>query len=255
MKSIPLAMALLGRELREHYLSTFAGLAWVLITPLLLLAIYAFVFVEILGARFGQRVGGDVIAFLVLGMWPWHAFADALARATASITSNAALIGQIAIPRTWLVLVPASAAALIHTVSLVLVLFLLFAMGKLQTGAGWWVALLAYVLILANAFALGLLLAPLNAFFRDIGTLLPQALTFWMLLTPVFFDREALRADLGEWLSFNPMTAPIEALRNGLMHGTAELSALAYPALFTLLVLALGLIAARRFLLRIEDFL
>ena len=120
MKSTQLAMALLGRELRERYLSTFAGLAWVLITPVMLLAIYAFVFVELLGARFGNRVGGDVIAFLALGMWPWHAFADSLARGTSALTGNAALIGQIAIPRVWLVLVPTLGAALIHAASFVL---------------------------------------------------------------------------------------------------------------------------------------
>jgi ABC-type polysaccharide/polyol phosphate export permease len=45
---------------------------------------------------------------------------------------------------------------------------------------------------------LSLLLAPLNVFFRDVGTLLPQVLTFWMLLTPIFFDRALLRADLGD---------------------------------------------------------
>ena len=48
-----------------------------------------------------------------------------------------------------------------------------------------------------QALGLDLLLAPLNVFFRDVGTLLPQILTFWMLLTPIFFDRALLRADLG----------------------------------------------------------
>lgn len=255
VKSTHLAMALLGRELRERYLSTFAGLAWVLITPVMLLAMYAFVFVELLGARFGSRVGGDVIAFLALGMWPWHAFADSLARGTSALTGNAALIGQIAIPRGWLVLVPTLGAALIHAASFLLVLIILMIMGRLQLGIGALVAMLAYGLIVANAAALSLLLAPLNVFFRDVGTVLPQILTFWMLLTPIFFDRASLRADLGAWLALNPMTGLIEALRAGLLHGHVEPSTLYAPALFTLLLVACSAIAARRFLARIEDFL
>lgn len=255
MKSIQLAMALLGRELRERYLSTFAGLAWVLITPVMLLAIYAFVFVELLGARFGNRVGGDVIAFLALGMWPWHAFADSLARGTSALTGNAALIGQIAIPRVWLVLVPTLGAALIHTASFVLVLLILLIMGRLEMGAGAWVAMVAYGLIVVNAAALSLLLAPLNVFFRDVGTLLPQILTFWMLLTPIFFDRALLRADLGEWLALNPMTGLVEALRAGLLHDQVDLTTLYSPLLFTLVLTLCSVIAARRFLARIEDFL
>lgn len=255
MKSTQLAMALLGRELRERYLSTFAGLAWVLITPVMLLAIYAFVFVELLGARFGNRVGGDVIAFLALGMWPWHAFADSLARGTSALTGNAVLIGQIAIPRVWLVLVPTLGAALIHTASFVLVLLILLIMGRLQMGAGAWVAMVAYGLIVVNAAALSLLLAPLNVFFRDVGTLLPQILTFWMLLTPIFFDRALLRADLGEWLALNPMTGLVEALRAGLLHDQVDLTTLYSPVLFTLVLTLCSVIAARRFLARIEDFL
>lgn len=255
MKSTQLAMALLGRELRERYLSTFAGLAWVLITPVMLLAIYAFVFVELLGARFGNRVGGDVIAFLALGMWPWHAFADSLARGTSALTGNAVLIGQIAIPRVWLVLVPTLGAALIHTASFVLVLLILLIMGRLQMGAGAWVAMVAYGLIVVNAAALSLLLAPLNVFFRDVGTLLPQILTFWMLLTPIFFDRALLRADLGEWLALNPMTGLVEALRAGLLHDQVDLTTLYSPLLFTLVLTLCSVIAARRFLARIEDFL
>jgi lipopolysaccharide transport system permease protein len=200
-------------------------------------------------------VGGDVIAFLALGMWPWHAFADSLARGTSALTGNAALIGQIAIPRVWLVLVPTLGAALIHTASFVLVLLILLIMGRLQMGAGAWVAMVAYGLIVVNAAALSLLLAPLNVFFRDVGTLLPQILTFWMLLTPIFFDRALLRADLGEWLALNPMTGLVEALRAGLLHDQVDLTTLYSPLLFTLVLTLCSVIAARRFLARIEDFL
>lgn len=255
MKSTQLVIALLGRELRERYLSTFAGLAWVLITPVMLLGIYAFVFVQLLGARFGSRVGGDVLAFLALGMWPWHAFADSLARGTSGLLGNATLIGQIAIPRAWLVLVPTMGAALIHTVSFALVLIMLWSMGRLQPGPGWLLSLVAYLLIIVNAAAMGLILAPLNVFFRDVGTLLPQILTFWMLLTPIFFDRSLLRADLGEWLALNPMSGLIEVLRAGLLQGQADPQLLIAPAAFTCVMVALAALSARRFLARIEDFL
>ena len=99
------------------------------------------------------------------------------------------------------------------------------------------------------------MLAPLNVFFRDVGTLLPQILTFWMLLTPIFFDRSTLRPDLGKWLALNPMTGLVEALRAGILHGEAHLSALWGPAIITGLLVAFAALTARRFLARIEDFL
>jgi len=255
LNSRQLAWALLGRELRERYLSTIGGLAWVLITPVLLLSIYAFVFVQLLGARFGDRVGGDVIAFLALGMWPWHAFADSLSRGTGALTGNAALIGQIAIPRGWLVLVPTLGAALIHTASFLLVVLMLAVMGKIVPTLGWWTALVAYALIVLNASALGLILSPLNVFFRDVGTLLPQVLTFWMLLTPIFFDRALLREDLGQWLALNPMAGLIETLRDSLLHGHSDPAVLLAPSIFTGVLVLFAALTARRFLARIEDFL
>ena len=253
--TLQLPIALLGRELRERYLSTMAGLAWVLITPVLLLSIYAFVFVELLGARFGGKVGGDVIAFLVLGMWPWHAFSDALSRGTGALTSNAALMGQIALPRVWLVLVPLLGAVLIHTASFAFVLLTLLALGKISIGAGWITAVLAYALIICNATTMSLVLSPLNVFFRDVSTLLPQVLTFWMLLTPIFFDRSQLKTEFAQWLALNPMTGLIEALRDGILHDESNIASLLVPALVSLALLAIAVLASRRFLQRIEDFL
>ena len=223
MNSLQLALALLARDLRERYLSTFAGLAWVLLTPVLLLAIFSFVFVQLLGARFGSRVGGDVIAFLALGLWSWHAFADAVARGTGALAANSSLIAQIALPRVWLVLVPVLGAVIIQTVSLTLVVVLL--------------------------------LAPLNVFFRDVSALLPQVLTFWMMLTPIFFDRAQLKPAFAEWLLLNPVTPLIETLRNGILDGATPAAPLLVPGLVALGLLLLAWRVSPRFLARIEDFL
>lgn len=247
--------AMFVRELRERYLSTLGGFAWVLLTPAFLLAIYAFVFVELLGARFGARVGGDVLAFLAIGLWPWHAFSDGVARATTSLGQNAALIGQIAIPRAWLVLVPSFGAIAIHTTSFVVVLMTLAAMGKLSLGDQWWLGIVAYGLLMTMASGFGLLLAPIHVFFRDVGTLLPQILTFWMLLTPIFFDRSQLRPELSSALTMNPLTGLIDTLRNALLGGHCSVDALAWPMLATVAIFGLSVLAARRFLPRIEDFL
>ena len=255
MNSLQLALALLARDLRERYLSTFAGLAWVLLTPVLLLAIFSFVFVQLLGARFGSRVGGDVIAFLALGLWSWHAFADAVARGTGALAANSSLIAQIALPRVWLVLVPVLGAVIIQTVSLTLVVVLLLVTGKATLGPGWALALLAYLELLGIGIALALLLAPLNVFFRDVSALLPQVLTFWMMLTPIFFDRAQLKPAFAEWLLLNPVTPLIETLRNGILDGATPAAPLLVPGLVALGLLLLAWRVSPRFLARIEDFL
>ena len=51
MSRLVLAAHFIKRELRERYRGSFTGFGWALLQPLLQLAIYAFVFVQIFKAR------------------------------------------------------------------------------------------------------------------------------------------------------------------------------------------------------------
>ena len=64
------------RELFSRYLGSVSGLAWALLHPLALLAVYHFVFTTIF--RTGAMNGKSFLIFVAVALWPWLAAQEAL---------------------------------------------------------------------------------------------------------------------------------------------------------------------------------
>lgn len=72
-----LFVAFFRREFRQRFLGSLTGPAWALLQPLLLLGIYALVFIHVLRVRLPAGEGpADAVPFLVAALWPWTAFAE-----------------------------------------------------------------------------------------------------------------------------------------------------------------------------------
>jgi lipopolysaccharide transport system permease protein len=106
-------------------------------------------------------------------------------------------------------------------------------------------ALVPVLLIqLALAAGLGLLLATINVFYRDVQQALSIALQFAFWLTPIVYVPEMLSARIQSILSWNPMWPLILAYRKIFVQGQLpDPVALVYPALITIALIALGLFA------------
>src|SRR5690606_29052734 len=98
----------LERDFRNRFSNSFFGGMWALLQPLLQLAVYAFVFGYVFKARIPGADAPGYVPFLVVALWPWTAFAEAVLRSTTVIQDNAALIGKVALPREVLVLASVS---------------------------------------------------------------------------------------------------------------------------------------------------
>jgi lipopolysaccharide transport system permease protein len=245
-----------ARDLRQRWLGSLSGGLWALLQPLAMLAIYAVVFVEILKVRLPERVGGDFVPFLVVALWPWTAFAEALNRAVNVFPENAGLLSKVALPREVLVLAPVLSSFIVHGVGFAAVLAVLAVMGKPILLGGVLQALLGFLLLGAFATGLALALASLQVFVRDLGQALGQFLTLWFFLTPIFYAPEMLPPAIARWLHANPMSGFIGAIRGPLlgMEGAAATSLL-LPALATALSLLAGIWVFRRLQRHLEDFL
>lgn len=251
-----LALQLARRDLRNRYLGSFSGGAWALVQPLVQLAVYSFVF----GYIFRQRLPGadapGYVPFLVVVLWPWTAFSEAVSRATTAIQDNASLIGKVALPRSALVLAPALASFAVHGVGYFGLLLVLLVVGAGIAPAGLLAMLPAFALLFLFALGLALLLSALQVFVRDIAPALPQLLMLWMFLSPVFYGRYVMPEAVRPWFDLNPMTGFAEYLRFALL-GTAAPGwpALACSLAGVALALAAGSFAFRRLQRHFEDFL
>ncbi|KFN47230.1 ABC transporter permease [Arenimonas metalli] len=245
---------LLRRELEERYRGSVLGTAWLLLLPVLQLAVLAWVFGHLLPAR-AQTGDLPFVAFLALGMWPWNLFANAANRGVTALTDNAALIGKVTVPHRLYVDVRVVACALVDLAGLALVLAVLLAFGVGITLAGLPAALAALAVIGVLALAAARLLAVLQVFLRDIAAVTGQVLTLGFFLTPILYDRSLLPAAAAFWLGLNPMAAPVEAVRRALTGQAPDWLALGGSLAVALALLWLANELFRRARSHLEDFL
>lgn len=245
---------LLRRELGERYRGSLLGAAWLLLLPLLQLAVLAWVFGHLMPAR---AHGGELpyAAFLALGLWPWNLFANAANRGVTALTDNAALIGKVAVPHALYVDTRVAASVMVDLGGFVLVLAVLLAFGVALEPRGLPAALAALVVVGLYALAAARLLAVLQVFLRDIATVTGQLLVLGFFLTPVLYDRALLPPGAALWLGANPLVAPVEAVRAALSGEPVPWLSLVLSALVGLALLALATVFLRRARSHLEDFL
>src|SRR3970040_711301 len=98
--------SLFRRDLRAKYKGSVLGLAWSLLHPLVLMAVYLLVFSLLW--KVAEGGGGDCWLFLLCGLPAWVFFATAAQASARSLLENANLIRKVRFPRQ---LVPLSVVA------------------------------------------------------------------------------------------------------------------------------------------------
>jgi lipopolysaccharide transport system permease protein len=252
----PVFRQLVSRAVRTDYLDNLTGFAWLVIQPLLLLAVYAFVFTTIFKARIPAAGEMGFVPFLAVAFWPWTAFSESVLRASGAVTANAALMGKVAFPAELLPLSTVAATFLMHLAGYLVVLIVLQLLGTTVHWLGLLAALPVLLLLGLLACALALFASALQVFLRDVAQILPPLMTFWFFTTPILYSASLLPPQWAAVMQFNPMTWYVDRLRDFLLFGDFGMGVadLVVP-LLTLLMFGLALVFFRRFSPHFEDFL
>jgi ABC-2 type transport system permease protein len=200
-----LLLGLVRKELKVKYKNSALGFLWSMLNPALYLVVFYIVFQIILKSGIP-----NFAIFLLSGLLVWNYFSTALMGGTTSVVANSALLTKVAFPREVLPLAPVF-AGLVHLFLQSFVLAGALLVFRYDVSAKYAVllppALVALVIFTA---ALGILLAALNVYLRDVQHLLELALTAWFWLTPIVYPFRLVADRLGDnsWLMFlNPMVA------------------------------------------------
>jgi ABC-type polysaccharide/polyol phosphate export permease len=254
---LPILRQFVAREFRQRYLGSLTGPAWALLQPLMLLGVYALVFVHVLRVRLPAGDGpADAVPFLVAALWPWTAFAEGLNRAVQAVPENAALLAKVPVPRSLLVIAPLAVTFAVHGLGLCVVGLVLALWGRAFDIAGVLPALVVYLLLAGFTLGVALLLAAWNVFVRDVGQILGQALTLLFFLSPVFFTREMVPEAFRIAFDLNPLSIYLDLIRALLLGTPVDLIAgLGKAAAATTMTLILGVFVFRRLSPHFEDYL
>jgi len=210
------------REVVGRYKGSAFGLAWSLFNPILMLAVYTFVFSEIFKARWGGAGGDDsktqFAVVLFVGIIVLNLFCDVINRAPSLIVANANFVKKVIFPVETLSLVTVL-AALFN--SLINVGVLLVALLAFNGFIPWTAILIPLVILPLVILVLGLswFLASLGVFIRDVGQTVTIITTVLMFLSPVFYPLDAVPERFRPFILLNPLTFIIEQSRAVLVWG------------------------------------
>ena len=244
------------RAIRTDYLENLTGFAWLFLQPLMLLAVYAFVFTTIFKARMPDSGEVGFVPYLAVAFWPWTAFSEGILRSANAISSNAALIGKVAFPGELLPLSTVTATFLMHMAGYLAVLLVLAVAGTPVHLLGLLASIPLLILLFIFSAGLALLVSCLQVFVRDVGQILPPLMTFWFFTTPILYSVSILPEPWSTLMNLNPMTWYVVRLRDFLLLGDFRFALvdLLVPAL-SVLVFLVALMFFRRLSRHFEDFL
>ncbi|MCF7534703.1 ABC transporter permease [Pseudomonas petrae] len=208
------------REVIGRYRGSVMGLTWSFFNPILMLAVYTFVFSEIFKSRWvGVDTGkGGFAILLFVGMIVHGLFAECANRAPSLVMSNSNYVKKVVFPLEILPVITLGSALFHSCISLlVLLIAQLLIVGTLS-----WTALLFPLILVPLILAtLGIswLLASLGVYLRDVGHVITVLTTVLLFLSPVLYPVAALPAAYQPWLKLNPLTYIIEESRSVLLFG------------------------------------
>ncbi|UOG93202.1 MAG: ABC transporter permease [Candidatus Thiothrix sulfatifontis] len=210
---------LFRQELRERYVGTALGVFWLLIPPLFMLVIYAWVFGEILQMRLGTDTdSAQFAAWLLAGLTAFNALAEVLTRAPALLIERRDLLLNSPLPPAILPLLPVGVSLVLEGLSVGLLLLWLLVQGRLEP-----LSLVSYLpflgvrLLFSLAFAYGL--AVLGVFLRDLRQMMPPLLTVLLLVSPIVYPLSVVPEGFQAWFAWNPLAQLVEGYRAALLEG------------------------------------
>lgn len=209
------------RDFRERYLGSVLGWLWGVIHPLVLLAVYTFLFRSALGAELPRdETTESYPLFLLAGLLPWLYFADGLTRATNSLAQYASVITTSPFPSQA---VPASvllSTGAVHALSVAALVVAAAAGGHAPRTS---LFLLPFWFALLGLFSLGVswVTAALQVYLKDTAQFLSVGLIVWFWATPVFLPEAYYPDAIGAALAWNPVRYAVLGYRWAILGGAA----------------------------------
>jgi len=256
--------ALVRKDLKEKYASSFLGLSWAVLRPLATVAIYAIFFGVVYNAHAPVEYSrSPYIVFLMIGFTPFQVFSEVIGRSPSLLYSNISMITKMVFPY-QLFSVSTLFSALIGAginACIIAVLLAVYGIGP-QLSALW---VIPASLLLLTLFSIGLswILSCIGVLIRDTDQIVNIILTLLIFLTPVFYSHSMVEQVqqkvpiLALVFRLNPLYSMIEAIRMSCIGDSILLSTnlIIYTTVVSLATFVAGALVFSTFQQRIVDHL
>lgn len=203
---------LIKRDVLLRYRGAMFGVMWIVLSPLIMLAIFAFIFGHIFQTRWPQQDAGIPFWLLLYsGLIAFNMFAETISRAPASVRGYPNFVKKIIFPVNILPVVPLGASLVHGGFNFLILVAALVWTGNLHAGVILYPLLIAPLLLLA--LGLSWFLAAWGVFIKDMTQIVPVFVQMLLFLSPIFYPLSAVPEVLRPIYLYNPIGAVIETSR------------------------------------------
>ena len=214
-------MNFIERDIKVKYRRSVLGLLWSVLNPLLMMAVIATVFSSVMHISVP-----NFHLYYLTGVVVYNFISEATTNAMSSVFSAGPIIKKVYIPKYIFPLEKVLFAFVNMLFSMIAVMIVFVVTMLINPGSvafSWTMLLFPIPLLMALifSFGLGLLLAAMTVFFRDIMHLYSVFMTAWMYATPIIWDFTSMK---NPWIlaamNFNPMYYYVTFFRSVMLNGT-----------------------------------
>lgn len=226
------------RDLLVRYSTSILGYLWSIIDPLVMSAIYFFVFVVVFDR--GELGPQPYIVMLLSGLLPWVWFNGTISDCTRAYWKEGRLVRSVNIPRTIWVNQLVLAKGIEYLASLpVLLLFALIAGASFN----WQLVYIVPAIVLQALLTMGvgLVVAPLVVFYRDLERVVKLVLRLLFYASPILYTVDMLPAELQPFAGLNPLSGLLSLYRAGFFPELLDWATVGVSSAVILLSVVVGL--------------
>lgn len=250
-KVVALSIFFSKRDIKARFAGSFLGTAWLILYPLCLIAMFYFVFSQVLKIKIPGAFKGSFLLFFLSAFFPWLSLQEGLMRASSSILDNAETVKKVPFPLESLPLGMVLSSSLCHFSAFFLfyafnLATFLFHKGPLPFVPLFLKSALSILILLffqtVMVSGIALLLSSICAYLRDLVQVVSLVLQLWFYATPVVYPIEMVPEPLKRILFINPYLGFVQGYREAIFSGLIRLDAIkAYSFIFSLAIFIFGL--------------
>lgn len=216
-----LIVAYAKREFQSAHRGTYLGLAWSILSPLIMLALFTFVFGHIFGGKFNPKAHETPAEFalaLFIGLGFFNGFAQSMGAAGGLITGNTHFVKSLAFP---LEILPVSSVINVLTNLVICITICLVAhlamYGYLRITS--LALILHFICIALLGLGISWFLSALSVFIRDVPAIVAPISMVLMFISGCFFPLSVMSPRIRALAEINPLAVIIDQARSALMYG------------------------------------
>ena len=229
-----LLIELIIKDIKLKYRNSVLGVLWSLLNPLLIMVVLTIVF----SALFKNNIEHFPL-YVLIGRILYSFFSEDTNFAMDSVYTNGSLIRKVYVPKYFFPLARVCSSFVTMLISLVLIFGAMAVSGVPFSPVNLLIVFPLFYLFL-TALGIGLLLATICVFFRDLKHLYSVILMVVMYMTPIFYPASIIPEQYRPIVELNPLFPIVEMFRDLTMYHTlpsvgTHLIALAHGAAYVLI--------------------